>query len=134
MRLKRIHQIVLFVVALIGLAFMPMASSAKEAAQEYELINPEGAVKLEPMSVNLHPTTLEGKTVVLRSNGKHNADNALNRLAELLKKEVKNINLIKAWEVIPETAAVSQGLETSEQCAKKIAALKPAIVIASQAD
>jgi len=111
-----------------------MASSAKEAAQEYELINPEGVVKLEPMSVNLHPTTLEGKTVVLRSNGKHNADNALDRLAELLKKEVKNINIIKAWELVPETRAVSQGSETSEQYAKKIAALKPAIVIASQAD
>ncbi len=66
-------------------------SFAKEASQEFELVNPESVVKVEPMNINAHPTTLEGKTVVLRANGKHNSDKALDRVAELLQKEVKNV-------------------------------------------
>ena len=104
------------------------------AREEYELMNPEGVVLLEAMNVNPHPDTLEGKTVVLRANEKHNADNALDRIAELLKEQVKNLTIVKAWEVVPETRDNSQGPERSKQFAQKLAALKPDLVIGSQGD
>ena len=107
---------------------------AKEMILQWDLINPEGVIKLEPMKVNPHPATLVGKTVVLRTNGKHNADIFLNRLAELLQKEVKDIKFIKAWEVAPETNTFSQNPDLSEKFAEKIASFKPDLVIASQAD
>jgi hypothetical protein len=100
----------------------------------WDLMNPEGVVKTEPMKVNPHPTTLVGKTVVIRANGKHNADNFLNRIAELLQKEVKDIKLIKLWEVAPETNTISQNPDLSKQFAEKIASFKPDLVIGSQCD
>ena len=121
-------------VILIGLVILPVFASAEEAVQRWDLINPEGVIKLEPMKINAHPSTLEGKTVVLRGNSKHNSDNFLNRIAELLQKEVKGIKIIKAWEVAPETYAISQNPDVAKQFAEKIASLKPDLVIASQCD
>jgi negative regulator of sigma E activity len=86
------------------------------------------------MKVNAHPTTLVGKTVVLRANGKHNADNFLTRVTELLEKEVKEIKIIKAWEVAPETNTISQNPDLSKKFAETIASYKPDLVIASQCD
>jgi hypothetical protein len=103
-------------------------------AQKYELVNPEGQVKVEMTKVNPHPASLEGKTVVLRANIKHNADNNGDRIAELLKENVKNIKVIKAWEVLPDTKVTSQGADRSKEIAKEIAALKPDLVIATHAD
>ncbi len=88
-----------------------------------------GAVKLNP-----HPASLEGKTVVLRWNGKYNGDNFLNRVGELLTEQVQGVNIIKMWEVEPGTAAMSESLEVSEEFAAKIAAQKPDLVIAMQCD
>jgi len=124
----------LLALILVGLLAIPALAFAKEAVQQWDLINPEGVIKIEPMKLNPHPTTLVGKTVVLRANGKHNADNFLNRIAELLPKEVKDVKIIKAWEVAPETNQVSQNPDVSKQFAEKIASLKPDLVIASQAD
>ena len=120
--------------AVLSLLAMPVASFSKEAIQDWELINPEGTIKLEPMEINPHPSSLEGKTVVLRANGKHNSDNFLNRVAELLQKEVKGVKIVKAWEVMPETFSISQNPDTSKVYAQKIKSLKPDIVIASQCD
>jgi hypothetical protein len=113
---------------------MPLDVFAKEISQEYELVNPEGVVNLKEMGINPHPASLEGKLVVLRANGKHNSENALNRIAELLQGEVKNIKLIRAWEAVPETNAISQTMERSKLWAEKIAAFGPDLVIASSAD
>jgi hypothetical protein len=52
---------------------------SKSKAPEEGKIPKVGLIKLNP-----HPFTLEGKTVVLRWNGKYNGDNFLNRIAELL--------------------------------------------------
>ena len=117
-----------------ALVFMPVFAFAREAVQQWELINPEGVVKVEPMKVNAHPSSLEGKTVMLRWNGKHNGDNFLNRLGELLGKEVKGIKLIKSWEVAPETVGTSSTQETSQAWTKKLSTFKPDLVIASQCD
>ena len=74
-----------------GLA-VPALSYSKESAQEWELLNPEGVIQVKPMKVNPHPATLEGKTVVLRWNGKHNGNNFLNRVAELLAETLHRIS------------------------------------------
>ena len=105
-----------------------------EVIQDWKLVNPEGVVQVEPMELKPHPKTLEGKTVVLFSNSKHNADVFLSRIGELLEKEVKGIKIIKNWEVAPETAIVSSHPKKSVASAKRLAELKPDLVIASQAD
>jgi len=124
----------LLVVTLLALLAVPCVSFSKEISQEWEMVNPEGVVKLEPMEINPHPASLEGKTVVLRANGKHNSNNFQARIAELLQKEVKGIKIIKSWEAVPETFQSSQNPDLSKEFAKKIAALKPDLVIGSQCD
>ncbi len=87
------------------------------------------------MEINPHPSTLEGKTVMLRWNGKHNGDNFLNTVAEMLRQRMKDIKIIKSWEVAPETVdPISGSQERSMELMKKLAAFKPDLVIGSQAD
>ncbi len=87
-----------------------------------------------PVKINLHPSSLENKTVVLRWNGKYNGDKFLIRLGELMAQQVKNVRIIKMWETDKITAAISKNAEVSEQVATSIAKLKPDLVIAAQAD
>jgi ABC-type Fe3+-hydroxamate transport system substrate-binding protein len=107
-----------------------------EAKLQWELINPEGVVMVEPLKLAPRIATLEGKTVVLYWNGKSNGDNFLNEVAKLLVKNVKGVKVIKAYEVAPETADMDRrGTPSiSAQQAKTIAAFKPDIVISSQGD
>lgn len=112
----------------------PTLTPAKEGIQEWEILNPEGVVKIEPMKVNAHPISLEGKTVVLRANGKHNSDNFLERVAELLEKQVKDIKVIKTWEAASETYRSSQNPDSSKKFAAKVAFFKPDLVVAAQCD
>jgi hypothetical protein len=90
--------------------------------------------KLGPVKLNAHPTSLEGKTVLLRWNGKYNGDRFLNRVGELISQQVKNVKIVKMWEVDKLTAAISKNAEVSEQVAASIAKLKPDLVITAQAD
>jgi len=94
----------------------------------------EGLPKTGPVKMNAHPGTLEGKTVLLRWNGKYNGDKFLSRVGELLVEQVKNIKIVKMWEVDPNTAIISKKMEVSEQIASKIAAFMPSLVISAQAD
>ena len=94
----------------------------------------EKAPKVGPVKINAHPTSLEGKTVVLRWNGKMNGDKFLTRVGELLSQQVKNIKIIKLWELDKSTAAISKDLQASEKVVETIAKLKPDIVIAAQCD
>jgi len=84
--------------------------------------------------INAHPKTLEGKTVLLRWNEKMNGDKYLTCVAELLTKQVKNVKVIKLWELDKSTAAISKDLQESEKVAATVTRLKPDLVIASQAD
>ncbi len=125
------------VVCLMCPLFLTLTSTAfcKEANQRWELLNPEGVIKIEPMEINPHPTTLEGKTVLLRWNGKHNGDKFLDRVAELLREKVKDVKIIKSWEVAPETVdPISGSQEKSLELMKMLASFKPDLVIGSQAD
>ena len=120
---------------LAGLSGAPIDVLAEEKIQDWELINPEGVVKIETMKLNPHPSRLEGKTILLRSNGKHNGDKFLIRVGELLKDKVKDIKIIYSWEVAPETVdPITGSYERSKKFAQKLASFKPDLVIASQAD
>ena len=123
-----------FLMVAAGFLVVPAISSAREAAQEWELINPEGAAQVAPMQLAPRITSLEGKTVVLRWNGKPNGNVVLDRVAELLKAKVKNVKIIKAYETNPEISVISHTPEMSREIAQKLAAKNPDLVIASQAD
>ena len=90
--------------------------------------------KVGPVKLNAHPASLEGKTVVLRWNGKYNGDKFLLRVGELLTQQVKGVKVVRLWEMDKETAAISKNGAMSEEVAGKIAKLKADLVIASQAD
>lgn len=94
----------------------------------------EGIPKIGPIKMNAHPSTLEGKIVLLRWNGKYNGDKFLSRIGELLIEQVKNVRIVKMWETDSNTAIISKKMEVSEQIASKIGALKPNVVISAQAD
>ena len=114
---------------------IPLPAIAAESVQTWEVINPEGAIRIKPMKINPHPATLQGKAVMLRWNGKHNGDQFLKRIGELLAEQVKDIKIIRSWEVAPETTdAITGSQERSERFAKILAGFKPDIVIGSQAD
>jgi hypothetical protein len=122
---------------LVGLLTVATSLFAAERAQEWTLVNPEGVIAVTPMGnikVNPRPPTLEGKTVMLHWNGKPNGDHLLNRVAELLRNQVKDVKIFKDWEVTPETAMNSGKPDVSEKNVEKMAKYKPDLVIGSQAD
>ena len=94
----------------------------------------EEVPKVGPVKLNVHPASLEGKTIVLRWNGKYNGDKFLIRVEELLTQQVKGVKIVRMWEMDKETAAISKNGAVSEEVAGKIAKLKADLVIASQAD
>ncbi len=121
----------------VGLLTTPLPNFAAEMVQEWTLVNPEGVIAVTPMGnikVNPRPSSLEGRTVMLHWNGKPNGDNALNRIAELLSKQVKDVKILKNWEVASETAMNSGKPDVSEKNVAKMAKYKPDLVIGSQAD
>jgi hypothetical protein len=123
---KRIGLI--FVMVLLAM-FTVGVTSVYVKASEDKKVPRVGPVKLNP-----HPASLEGKTVLLRWNGKYNGDRFLSRVGELLTQQVKDVKIIKMWEVDKSTVAISKNAEVSEQVAVSIAKLKPDLVIAAQAD
>ena len=100
----------------------------------WQLVNPEGVANVEAIAATRRLETLEGRTVLLHWNNKHNGDAFLSRIAELLVENVKGVKIIKDWEVVPETATISSSPEVSKESARKLADFKPDISIGSQAD
>jgi hypothetical protein len=101
---------------------------------KWELISPAGVVPAGTGGMNPHPHSLDGKTVLLRWNGKHNGDVFLSRIGEKLVACAKQAKILKIWETMPETATTSQNPETSRKFASQMAALKPDLVIAGPGD
>jgi hypothetical protein len=132
--MKERHIKILLILTLIVFIAVPALSIAAGTAQKWILINPEGLVMVKPIQIAPRISTLEGKTVALRWNGKPNGDIYLNRIAALLTENVKDIKILKIWEIAPETAVISHDEGLSKEFAKKIKALKPDVVIASSAD
>jgi hypothetical protein len=104
------------------------------SVQEWEVVNPAGARAIEIMELVPRLTTLEGKTVILRWNNKPNGDLFLDRVAELLEEQVKDINIIKLYEVDPTTMFTGGGFGQEQELAQKVLTYNPDIVIASQGD
>ena len=80
------------------------------------------------------PESIDGKTVFLRWNGKHNGDVLLSRIGEHLEARCKQAKIIKLWEVLPGSSHTSQSAGESSKIAAQIAALKPDIVIGGPGD
>jgi len=112
----------------------PVIVPAKETIQEWELINPSGTIAIQPIKLAPRLTSLEGKTIVLRWNGKHNGNNFLDRIAELLAEKVPNAKVIKLYELDKSTIKISGSDAESVRIAKAIKDLKADIVIGSQCD
>lgn len=110
----------------------PMAQ-AVEKPQEWELVNPSGVIKLAQIEPAPRITTLEGKTVALRWNGKNNGDVLLDRVAELLNEKYPNTKVIKTYKD-PSLNTISGTPANSERIAKAVASVRPDLVIASNAD
>jgi hypothetical protein len=102
--------------------------------QKWQLVSPAGVVSAGSGGINPHPRSLDGKTVLLRWNGKHNGDVFLSRIGERLADRSKGANIVKLWERLPETSNTSQNAELSRKLAKTIAALKPHLVIGAPGD
>ena len=123
-----------FAVVLVMLLFLPALAACHRTPAPKPESKRETMVVVGPVRMNPHPASLAGKTVILRWNGQCNGDTFLNNLAELLKNEVKQIKVVKMWEVDASTAVISNNLPNSERIADEIAGRKPALVIAGQAD
>jgi len=117
--------------AVLGLFARPAAA---EAPQEWEVVNPAGVIEKSSIKPAARLTTLEGKTIVLRWNGKNNGDLVLDHLAGLLTRKYPTAKVIKAYKLDPSINKISGSQEESERINKVLAAHKPDIVIASQAD
>jgi len=119
----------------LGRLALALTVAALAACSSAPAVEPtKSAVSLGTIKINAHPTSLDGKTVVLRWNSKPNGDKYLTRVGELLTAQVKGIKVIKLWETDPSTAEISRSVEDCAKVADRIAALKPDLVIASQAD
>ena len=104
-------------VCLVMPAIAAPGAQAAEKPQEWELVNPAGIIEKASVDPAKRIASLDGKTIALRWNSKHNGDVVLNRLAELLAKN-----------------AISGTAAESERIAKAVASVKPDLVIASQCD
>jgi len=133
MRRSRISRGI-FTLALGLIVMMPVISVAKERVQEWEVINPAGVVQIKQVQLAPRITTLEGKTIVLRWNDKHNGNNFLDRIAELLKEKVPSAKVIKLYEVDKSTIKISGSAAESARIAQVIKGLHADIVIAAQTD
>lgn len=112
----------------------PKTNYPQQVSHEWEVMNPEGVKLSEKITLNPHPDTLSGKTVVLTWNHKPNGDVFLNRLADLLLNQANVGKIIKLWELEPFTARVSQKPEISRQIAIAASKYKPDIIINAQCD
>jgi hypothetical protein len=129
MKMRRLSLCLVLVLALAAGGIAACGGGGGEPTAQATPVASLGQIQLNP-----HPATLEGKTVVLRWNGKPNGDKLLTRLAEVLAAQVKDVKIIKLWETDASTAVSSDTAEASAQIADKIAALAPDLVIASQCD
>jgi hypothetical protein len=106
----------------------------KESLQAWEIINPAGTIEMKAAKLAPRLDTLEGKTVLLRWNFKHNGNHYLDRISELLAEKVPSAKVIKVYETDRSTINQSGSIQDSARLAKGIAALKPDLVIGAHGD
>ena len=106
----------------------------REKLQAWEVINPAGTIEIKTAKLAPRLDSLEGKTILLRWNFKHNGNHYLNRISELLAEKVPSAKVIKIYETDRSTINQSGSIEDSARLAKGIAALKPDLVIGAHGD
>lgn len=119
---------------LLGLSLFAMPSAAAEKAQEWEVLNPAGVVKKADIKPAARLSSLEGKTIVLRWNGKHNGDNFLQRLSELFAQKIPSAKIVKSWETDTSLNKISGNPSESKRIAKALKDMGADIVIGAQCD
>ena len=102
--------------------------------QDWFILNPAGSIAIRTAKPAPRPESLEGKTVVLRWNLKHNGNYYLDRIADLLQDKVPSVKIIKLYESDESTNIVSGSHKESARIAKVIAEMKADLVIGAQAD
>jgi hypothetical protein len=113
---------------------IPKRAIAGGMVPQWDVINPSGVIEVTFFKTARRLSSLDGKTIVLRWNEKHNGDNFLNRIAELLKKNISSAKVIKLYEIDTSTSEISGSAKESVRIAEVIKGLKADIVIAAQAD
>ncbi len=106
----------------------------KERTQAWEIINPAGTIEIKTARLAPRLTALEGKTVLLRWNFKHNGNHYLDRISELLAEKVPSAKVIKIYEIDRSTINQSGSLEDSSRLARVIADFNPDLVIGAHGD
>lgn len=102
--------------------------------QEWDLIIPTGVIEKAVSKPAPRISTLEGKTIALRWNGKHNGNVVLDHLAELIVKKYPTAKIVKTYETDQSFNKISGSEAEADRITKAIAGVKPDILIASQAD
>jgi len=106
----------------------------EERGQRWEVLNPSGSIEVRTATLAPRLTTLEGKTILLRWNFKHNGNHYLDRIAERLSEKVPSAKVIKLYEMDRSTISQSGSLEDSARLAGVVAGFKPDLVISAHAD
>ena len=110
------------------------AALTKGKIQTWEIINPAGTIGIKMAKLAPRLTTLEGKTILLRWNFKHNGNHYLDRISELLAEKVPGAKVIKIYEIDRSTIRQSGSNEGSAKLACLIADCKPDVVISAYGD
>jgi hypothetical protein len=74
--------------------------------QEWVLRNPVADVQSEKFEISARLQDFKGKTIGLFWNGKPNGDVFLNEVADQLGKRFAGLNILRIWEMRPETKTV----------------------------
>jgi len=122
------------ILAMLCLMPLPAFAAAGPPVQEWNLVTPNGQIQKPTISPASRLTSLAGKNVVVRWNGKHNGDIYAKRVAELLKQKEPTVNVMLAHEIDPGTAKITSTVAEAERVSKVIMGMKPDLVIANQAD
>ncbi len=117
-----------------ALCLLAASPAAAELSQDWVLVNPAGVIATRLVEPAPRITSLEGKTVALRWNGKNNGDIVLDHLAELLTKHYPSVNIVKTYELDENLNHTAGNDGRSEANAKSVASVRPDLVIASQGD
>ena len=110
------------------------AALTKGKIQTWEIINPAGTIGIKMAKLAPRLTTLEGKTILLRWNFKHNGNHYLDRISELLAEEVPTAKVVKIYESERSTINQSGSLEDSSRLARLITRFNPDLVIGAHGD
>jgi hypothetical protein len=109
-------------------------AEAAESVQEWEVIVPTGEIEKSTIEPAPRINSLEGKTVVLRWNGKNNGNLFLDRLAELFAQKHPETKVVKSYVEDKSINNISANAANSELYTKSVLSMKPDLVIAAQAD